>query len=343
MYKWEKLLIVFLIFLVVLAIFAPVLKNRNTQKDDGLSTDKLEFKISQEKTVYYYDEPIKMNFSLENIGTTTLKVQPFVIYGNVLVNLTNSKGIRSETLIKLDFGLTPSDLITLTPNDTHYKVLDISGNIFIPPENYSISAQYISHGSWYSGELDDSWCGKPVSNGLNFQVINDMDKKIIFIQNNVSGFTRSRYDHFRVVLDTKEIYMLHIEERTNNSDRKGDNDIPEEEIEIIINKIKHAADNPSFSSYGDGYFVKFGKKKILSEEEYSKLLGAIEKSEFLELDDHYICKNATTCMGTIYFTARSNINDTYKTVSCYHNTSGAPQRLRDLEFELVEICKLKFY
>ncbi len=168
-----------------------------------------------------------------------------------------------------------------------------------------------------------------------------MYKKIIFIQNNVSGFTRPPFDHFTVVLDSREIYKLHIEglsEASNN----GDSDLPEEEIEIIFKKIKETVSNPSFSTYDDGYFVRLSKKKTLSDTEYSNLLSAIETANFPELEEHYIPNMTSTCMGTTYFTAKLNTNGTYKTVSCYDNTSGAPEGLQNLELELAEICKFRF-
>jgi hypothetical protein len=303
--------------------------------------EELEFKISQEKTSYYYNEPININFSLKNTGTSTLKIQPFVIYGNVLANLTNSNGINLKQLIMKDFGLSPADLVTLRPGEHHFKDVDITGNFFITPENYSLNAKYLTHGSWYSGELHDSWRGTIVSNTLNFQVINDILENIIFIQNNISGFTWPRFDHFTVVFDSKEIYQLHIEGLYETS-HDGDSKLPKEEIEIIFNKIKDTVSKPSFSTYDEGYFVRLSKKETLSDEVYSNLLDAIEIANFTKLDEHYVPNMTATCMGTTYFTAKLNINGTYKTVSCYDDTSGAPEGLRDLEVELAEICKLRF-
>jgi len=342
MKKWTQLMIFLLIFLIILAIILPLLKDQNHQKDNEPELrEELEFKISQEKTVYYYNEPVNINFSLKNIGTSTLKMQPFVIYGNVLANLTNSNGIKLKQLIMKDFGISPKDLVTLRPGEQHFKDVDIKCNFFIPPENYSLNAKYITHGSWYSGELDDSWRGTLVSNTLNFQVINDILENIIFIQNNVSGFTWPQFDHFTVVLDSKEIIKLHIEGLSEVS-HDGDSELPNEEIEIIFNKIKDAVSKPSFSTYDDGYFVRLSMKETLSDVEYSNLLSAIEAADFPKLDEHYVPNMTATCMGTVYFTAKLNTNGTYKTVSCYDDTSGAPEGLRDLEIEVAEICKLRF-
>ena len=174
--------------------------------------------------------------------------------------------------------------------------------------------------------------------GSDVNQIESENGKVILVRESVSGFTSLGYHNFVILFDNAHLYEINI---TNYQLSEGiDNDLTEEQVKEILNVTPTPMNWPLIDLFNDTgsssvYTTKISKKYDLSDDCYSELLEMIDIMKDADLEPHY-SGAGLSCLGWVYFTYKEEMSN--RTISCYHDTSGAPDIIKNIDNNLNEIC-----
>lgn len=165
------------------------------------------------------------------------------------------------------------------------------------------------------------------------------DGTVILARESVSGFSPNGYHNFVILFDNGHLYQINI---TNyQPENETDNDLTMEQVMHILNVTPTLMNWPLIDIFDDKgsssvYSMKISKLMKISEDCFGNLVDMIDILRNSHIEPLYHGAGLT-CMGWVYFTYNNGTSNT--TISCYHDTSGAPDIIQDLDDYLDEICK----
>jgi hypothetical protein len=161
---------------------------------------------------------------------------------------------------------------------------------------------------------------------------------VILSRESVSGFSPLGYHNFIILFDNGHLYQINI---TNyQPEEKIQNDLSMEQVTHILNTTPTPMNWPLIDLFDEKgadtlYTTKISKFCSISDDDFNDLKKMINELVNSDLEELY-SGAGLSCMGWVYFTFKNGTSNT--TISCYHNTSGAPDIIKNLDIYLDIYC-----
>ena len=168
---FKKLIII--VIVILLANLSGCLNNNGNNVD--YSKGDLRLTISSDKSSYELNDSIKVSVVLENIGNTTVKVQPIFNSVNFHLNITNSTGYSARGIYPLDpRKFIYDDLLKLVPKENISIEINLIDYYFISSnitETYKIIGRYHPSERGLKEDAKNSWTGHLYSDEIVIEVL----------------------------------------------------------------------------------------------------------------------------------------------------------------------------